>query len=34
MKRVVITGMGVISPIGNDVQTFWQNLLAGVCGID
>ena len=34
MKRVVITGMGVISPVGNDVQTFWQNLLAGVCGID
>ena len=34
MKRVVITGMGVISPIGNDVLTFWQNLLAGVCGID
>ena len=34
MKRVVITGMGVVSPVGNDVQTFWQNLLAGVCGID
>ena len=34
MKRVVITGLGVISPVGNDVQTFWQNLLAGVCGID
>ena len=34
MKRVVITGLGVISPVGNDVQTFWNNLLAGVCGID
>ncbi len=33
-KRVVITGMGVISPIGNDVNTYWENLLAGVCGID
>ena len=34
MKRVVITGTGVISPIGNDVQTYWKNLLDGVCGID
>ena len=25
-KRVVITGMGVISPVGNDVNTFWKNL--------
>lgn len=33
-KRVVITGMGVISPIGNDVNTYWENLLGGVCGID
>ena len=33
-KRVVITGMGVISPIGNDIQTYWKNLLEGVCGID
>lgn len=33
-KRVVITGMGVISSVGNDVPTFWNNLLAGVCGID
>lgn len=29
MKRVVITGMGVISPLGNDVTTFWNNLKAG-----
>jgi 3-oxoacyl-[acyl-carrier-protein] synthase II len=34
IKRVVITGMGVISPIGNDVNTYWKNLLDGVCGID
>lgn len=33
-RRVVVTGAGVISPIGNDVQTFWNNLLEGVCGID
>lgn len=33
-RRVVITGMGVISPIGNDVETYWNNLLDGVCGID
>lgn len=32
-KRVVITGMGVISPVGNDVQSFWKNLCNGVCGI-
>ena len=34
MKRVVITGTGVISPIGNDVQTYWKSLLDGVCGVD
>lgn len=33
-KRVVVTGTGVISPVGNDVKTYWDNLLAGVCGID
>lgn len=33
-KRVVVTGMGVISPIGNDLQTYWNNLKDGVCGID
>lgn len=34
IRRVVITGLGVISPVGNDVNTFWANLKAGVCGID
>ena len=34
MKRVVITGMGVLSPIGNDVETYWNNLKNGVSGID
>lgn len=34
MKRVVVTGLGVISPIGNEVDTFWNNLLNGVNGVD
>ena len=33
-RRVVVTGTGVISPVGNDTQTFWKNILDGVCGID
>ena len=33
-RRVVITGTGVISPVGNDLNTYWNNLLEGVCGID
>ncbi len=32
--RVVITGMGVVTPIGNDVSTFWANIKKGICGID
>src|SRR5687768_4498127 len=32
-RRVVVTGMGVITPIGNDVTTFWNNLTAGVSGV-
>ena len=32
--RVVITGLGIISPLGNDVPTFWDNLKNGICGID
>ncbi len=31
-KRVVVTGMGVISPVGNNVPTFWENLCAGKSG--
>lgn len=34
MRRVVITGMGIISPIGNNIDAFWENLKSGVCGID
>ncbi len=33
MKRVVVTGIGAVTPIGNDAATFWQNIKAGVCGI-
>ena len=33
MRRVVITGLGVISPVGNDVNTFWESLKTGKCGI-
>ena len=32
-RRVVVTGMGVVSPLGNDLETFWKNLIAGSCGI-
>lgn len=32
MKRVVITGLGAITPLGNDVETFWNNLLEGKSG--
>lgn len=34
MRRVVITGMGVVSPIGNDVESLWNSIENGVCGID
>ncbi len=33
-QRVVITGMGVISPVGNNINDFWQSLSQGKCGID
>ena len=33
-RRVVVTGTGVISPVGNNVTDYWKNLLDGVCGID
>lgn len=33
-RRVVVTGMGVISPVGNDVASFWENIVGGSCGID
>lgn len=33
MRRVVITGLGAVSPIGNDVNTIWNSIEQGVCGI-
>lgn len=33
-RRVAVTGTGVISPVGNNTEAFWKNLLEGVCGID
>src|SRR3989454_8204152 len=32
-RRVVLTGLGAITPLGNDVETFWANLKNGVSGI-
>lgn len=33
-RRVVITGLGIVSPVGNSVSEFWENLQNGICGID
>ena len=33
-RRVVVTGLGVVSPLGNDVNTYWDGLISGKCGID
>jgi 3-oxoacyl-[acyl-carrier-protein] synthase II len=33
-RRVVVTGTGVISPVGNNVESFWSNLVDGYCGIE
>ncbi len=33
-RTAVVTGMGAITPIGNDVETFWRNLVAGCSGVD
>ncbi len=33
-RRVVVTGLGVVSPLGNDLETFWSQLLAGQCWVD
>ncbi len=33
-KRVVVTGLGCICPVGNDVQSMWENILAGISGVD
>ena len=33
MKRVVVTGLGAITPLGNTVESFWQQILAGKSGV-
>ena len=33
-RRVVVTGLGMVSPLGNDLETSWKAALEGVCGID
>lgn len=32
-RRVVVTGVGAVTPLGNDVETTWKNLIAGVSGV-
>lgn len=34
LKRVVVTGLGALTPVGNDVESFWKSLLEGVSGAD
>jgi 3-oxoacyl-[acyl-carrier-protein] synthase II len=34
MRRVAVTGMGVITPVGNTLDAFWASLIGGKCGID
>ncbi len=33
-RRVVVTGLGLVTPLGTEVETFWNNLITGQCGID
>ena len=33
-RRVVITGLGVVTPLGHQLDVFWKNLISGECGID
>src|SRR4051794_21921813 len=34
MRRIAVTGIGVVCPLGNDVPTTWENLLLGRSGVD
>jgi 3-oxoacyl-[acyl-carrier-protein] synthase II len=33
-RRVVVTGLGVVTPLGHSLDSFWKNLISGQCGID
>ena len=33
-EKIVITGMGAVTPIGTGVENYWNNLIDGACGID
>lgn len=33
-RRVVVTGLGMVTPLGNDVPTTWANILAGKSGVE
>ncbi|MDP6892215.1 MAG: beta-ketoacyl synthase N-terminal-like domain-containing protein [Verrucomicrobiota bacterium] len=33
-KRIVVTGVGVVSPVGQGIDSFWRNITAGECGIN
>lgn len=33
-RRIVVTGLGIVSPLGNEIESFWNNVLEGKCGID
>ena len=33
IRRVVVTGMGAVTPVGNDVETLWSSLVRGAHGI-
>jgi 3-oxoacyl-[acyl-carrier-protein] synthase II len=33
-RRVVVTGLGVVSPLGNELDKFWENLISAQCGVD
>src|ERR1051325_1030812 len=32
-RRIVVTGLGVVTPLGNSAEVFWNQLLAGGCGV-
>jgi len=34
MRKVVVTGIGMVTPVGNDLKTSWESIKAGKCGID